>query len=904
MTNLLRMLALLTLTTSPALAQSVTKGAVKGRVLDEDALPIPGVMITINSENLMGERQAQTDTEGRFLFPELPPGVYELTAERSGFITVKKTGMQVNAGRSAIVNVELQRGEPTDEMIVEVARPVVDTTSGDRGSVLTKDFLQRIPAGRSYQSAVQMAAGVTGGANPNVGGAASNENSYMLDGVNITDPVTGTFSLNFNFDSIEQLQVLTSAFDPEYGQNLGGAINIISASGGNTLELNQDVRYQNGQWGPKLDTSYAADGTQLAPTDFDSTFQLARVSTQVSGPIIRDKAWFIMSYQYVRSRIANVGIDLPRDFDGHYVFGKLTVQPTTAHRLSLSFQSDPSTIDNINQGDRFVNPEAQGRQTQGGFLFTGQWDWFISPETFMETRATLQKSFIERSGVPCTHDRDLGYNPCAADEVENTIDYTTAGHTGINQAFDSGNYPIFDFDDRWRLVLASKFSLLQLEALGTHDIKVGASTDILWWNKIFGYNGNLYYVDINNLSYNPDTFSNYYWLEYSNPLQYSTTSNQIGFFIQDVYQPVQNLTLRYGARYDRAIFRNDVGDNVIDVGVWGPRLSIIWDPWGDAKTALKASIGRFNNPGRIGISDLLSQGDIGSKLTLGEFFNIYTSEASNNYFYTPIQNTISIHDKTTAPRSDEFLLGVERELVRDLAFKAYFNGKFTRNLYAADEVNLIWDGGGYNILASTDGSLISYLRVRTPDIAQRVYYRADAILEKVWSDRWEMQLNYSYTVSRGTVQTSPSSFLAVPQQVEYYINGYLGTDIRHDVSAGFAWDIPDDPWTTRLGMIVFLESGYPITRSYANGNFGDYGSTFILKETIGTYARATTWWETNLQVQQAIPVRKGKLYGVFEVENLFNWRSGQSAYVSFDNRWVVSSRQSPIRLTVGGRYEF
>ena len=105
-------------------------------------------------------------------------------------------------------------------------------------------------------------------------------------------------------------------------------------------------------------------------------------------------------------------------------------------------------------------------------------------------------------------------------------------------------------------------------------------------------------------------------------------------------------------------------------------------------------------------------------------------------------------------------------------------------------------------------------------------------------------------------------------------------------------------------QVVFLESGYPITRSYANGNFGDYGSTFILKETIGAYTRSMTWWEANLQVQQAIPVRKGKLYGVFEVENLFNWRAGQFAGVSFDNRWIVTNRQSPIRLTVGGRYEF
>jgi hypothetical protein len=905
MKHLFRLLLIMVLFTGVALAQSVTKGTIKGTIVDEGGIAIPGVMISIESDNLMGDQQRQSDVNGRFVFAELPPGIYELTAERNGFITVKKTNMNVNGGRNTIVNIELKLSTGAqDEMIIEETRQVVDTESGDRGSVLTKEFLQRIPAGRSYQSAVQMAAGVTGGSNPNVGGASFNENSYMLDGVNITDPVTGTFSLNFNFDAIEQIQVLTSAFDPEFGQNLGGAINVITESGGNTLEFVQDIRYKNGQWGPKLDATFAADGTQLAPTDFDSSFQTFSLSSKISGPIVRDKAWFLMSYSYNRSLIANIGIDLPRDFDGHYVFGKVTVQPTTAHRLSLSFQANPTTIDNTDQSDRFVDPSAQGRQAQGGFLFTGQWDWFISPEAFMETKATLQKLYLERYGVPCTHNQNLGYNPCEDDELENSIDFTTSPRLGLFNAFDSGNYVLYDFDDRWRAVLGTKFSLLQLEALGTHDIKAGVSTDLLWWTKIFGFSGNVIYYDLNEISYNPDTYQNYYWVEYNNPLQYNTYSNQLGFFIQDVYKPVSNVTIRFGTRYDRAIFRNDVGDKIIDVGIFGPRLSIIWDPWANQKTALKASVGRFNNPGRIGIADYLSQGDLGYKLTLGEYFGNFTSEAANTYFYVPVENTNTIYDKTTAPRSDEFLVGIEREIIRDFAAKAFFNGKLTRNLHAFDETNFIWDGTGYNVIGASDGTLVTQYRMRTPDIAQRRYYRADAVLEKAWSDRWAMQFNYSYSSSRGTVLGTPSSFLSVPQQVEYFINGYLGTDIRHDIAAGFTWDIPDDPWTTRLGAVFYMETGYPITRSWNNGNYADYGRSYFLKDTVGSYARTNTWWQLNMQIQQAIPVRKGKLFGVFELENVTNNRNGQFAYVSFDNRWIISYRVEPIRMTVGGRYEF
>ena len=130
---------------------------------------------------------------------------------------------------------------------------------------------------------------------------------------------------------------------------------------------------------------------------------------------MRDKAWFLASYQMSRTLIANVGIDLPRDFDGHYVLSKITMQPTSAHRFTVLFQTDPSTIDNLNQGDRYVEPEAQYRQAQGGYVGSLQWDWYISPEMFLETKATLQKSFIEVYGVPCTHNQSLGYNPCQPD---------------------------------------------------------------------------------------------------------------------------------------------------------------------------------------------------------------------------------------------------------------------------------------------------------------------------------------------------------------------------------------------------------------------------------------------------------------------------------------------------------
>ena len=888
----------------PSIAFGATNGNIKGTIVDEYEVPLPGVVITITSENMMGERQAQSDMNGQYLLPQLPPGNYRLEAKRVKFATLVRPNVVVKIGGNTIINMTMPMEGASEEIIVEETRNVIDTETGNQGSVLTKEFLERIPAGRSYQQAAQMAAGTTGGANPNIGGASSEENTYMMDGVNITDPVTGTFSLNFNFDAIEQLQVLTSAYDPEYGQNLGGVVNIVTESGGNTLEFNLYGQHLNGEWGPRNDAIFAADGSQMAPTDFDSQYRTTQISGKVSGPVIRDRMWFIASYQYSRTLIARSGIDLPRDFDGHYVLGKLTYSPNSSHRITLLGQTDPTTIDNTDQSTRFIHPDAQGRQAQGGWLASLRWEWYISPEQFLETQATVQKTYIERHGVPCTHNKSLGYNGCDDNEMENNIDFVTAPRTGTSNAFDQGNYVIYDFDDRWRVNLSSKYSLLQLQLLGSHDLKGGVSTDFLHQDKVFGYMGNILYMDLNAQAYNPDTYQNYLWYEFSGPLNYSSSSNQISGFLQDVYKPISNLTFRYGARYDRSIFRNDVGDAIIDVGVIQPRVSIIWDPWADAKTKLVANYGRFSNPGRIGLASALSKSGLGQKLFLGEFFSEFTNTAGNDYYYFPAEDFNTMHDTMTAPRADEFSVGAERALIDDLAAKLYFTGKFTRNIYAFDETNLLWDEDGYNIIGAGNGSFVTHYRYRTPDIAQRNYIRTDLGFNKVWSNRWEAQVNYSYTLSRGTTQNSPTAFLSVPQQTEYFVGSYLATDIRHDITAGFAWELPNDPWTTRLGSTLFMESGYPLSRTYSNGNYGDYGRGYIYKDTVGSYARSKTWYELNILIQQAIPVRKGKLWGVCQLDNITNSRTGWGAYVSGDNRWIISARQNPIRVTLGGRYEF
>jgi hypothetical protein len=895
----------------PAVAQ--TTGTMRGRVLDEDELEVPGVEIILSGEQLIGGSQTRTtDATGVFQFLQLPPGIYRVDAHKDGWQTVTMEGVTVNVGREAQPVITMRPGTETT-IVVEGSPPVVDTSSTSRGQVLTKDFLQRMPAGRSYQNAVTFANGVVpgSGGNPNMAGGAYNENTYMLDGVNITDPVTGTFSLNFNYDAIEQIEVLLGGYDPEYGVSLGGIINLVTETGNNNLEFDTNVYYVNGNLRPRMDARFTADGFTMSPTGFDSTFQTIQVNARISGPVVRDKAWFILSYQHDRSLIALTSIPLPRDYDAHYVLAKLTAQPSSEHRFTTFLQMDPTAIDNGEQGDPFVKAEAQSRQYQGGFVSQLRWQWFLSTKANLDTQVVIQKSFIEVGSVPCTHNRNSGYNPCRPDEQEGEVDWDTPGRVGISGAYSSVAYGSFYFDDRFRYQASSKLAVVGVQDPlgGSHDFKFGVEAVQTVWDQIQGYGGNTLYYDLNEVVYDPNTFQNYLWLEITGPIKFRTSGSQFNLFVQDAYKPIPNLTIRYGMRFDNAIQRNDLGEPVVRGALLGPRLYASWDPFGDQRTKIAGGYGRFNDTGRLSVAGFTSSSSYGSKVFFGEFFGSgagstgFLNGQAQMYDYGPRTNPNVAHDNLRMPRVDEVVLIMQREVVDDVGVSLEFTGKFTRNMYEPDETNVLYDEDGSAVIGSRTGNpLINRFRLRTPTLATRDYFQMDVSLYKVQSRRWQGQLTYTFTQSIGSSSIANSgSFLNDPQTQYNY--GKLNTDLNHVVKAFGLWELPTDPWTANLGFTFIYYSGMPLERRYYAEESGGYDLRIRPR---GVYYRFPSQWYASIKYQQELDVRKGKLTLDFEAQNMFNNQAPDALSGLFytENRLFTVARQDPLRLQFGLRYGF
>lgn len=897
------------LVATPAFAQQ--DGTLIVDVVDETELEVPDATVTLSGPNLIGGSQSRvTDLTGRVKFTALPPAAnYQVvvTHETLQPATVNNVNVTVGAPSRLTVNMS-----GIEEIVVEQEQQAINTESTSRGTVLTKDFLQAVPTGRSYQQALNTVAGVGGASGTdNMGGAQDNENTYMVDGANVTDPVTGTFGANFNFDAIQQIEVLLGGYMPEYGVSIGGVVNLVTESGSNNLAFDSSIYYTNGNLRPRLDERVGHDGVQLAPSDFESNEQALLINAKVSGPIIRDKAFFILSYQDTRRLSSFSGTPQRRDFHGHYVYGKLTFQPTSEHRFTFGLQTQPTSVANTFQGSPFIKAESQGHQAQNGLIAIARWQWFLSPDINLDTVVNSQDIYIQTGSVPCTHDRKADKRQCRPGEEEGEIDWFTPGRVGTGGAYDSVNNINFSFNDRSRLEVNSKLAITNVEDPlgGTHDIKIGIGTEQLSSTTLRGINGNLYYYDTNAASYDPSTFTNYYWFEYSTPIEYTLTGSIYNFFVQDSWKPVKNLTINYGTRYDNSVMRNDQGEAVIKANLWGPRLFAAWDPWGDQKTKIATGWGRFNDRGRLAVANYTSASGFGSKLFFGEYFDLFQNSSSDNFAYTPIENLNTAYDKLRNPRTDEVILQIQREVVTDLVLESDMSVKFTRNLYEPDETTLAFSQNGDSVIGSRRGDFNNlYGRLRTPELARRDAFQWTLGLRKTAARNWTAGLFYTYTGIRGTSNGSLSgNFLIDPQTQWNY--GTLQNAVTNQFQGYLFWQLPTAPYEQQIGAFFYGHTGLGLDRTYYASAGQTTGNTYGQRlRPRGTYAPIyPPEAGLSLQFRQFFTLPKGKLSASVELTNLLNFRGGGGndyGQVLTDNRLVRFYRQDPFAMQFGARYEF
>src|SRR5437867_12517940 len=304
----LLVLVFLAFSPAPAAAQEVTTGTITGQVTDLVGRPIAEAVVIVVSES--GTRTTTTDANGRYIVPFLRPGTYTVRVEASaGFTTVIKSDIAVALNQRVTLNFTLEPGK-TETVTVTAAAPLIDVTSTATGTSLKyDDFANAVPLGRSFTDTYAVAPGVvsglvTGQGNYSISGATGLENSYLIDGVNITNTgfggigayniVYGSLGTGVTSEFLDQVQIKTGGFESEYGQALGGISNTIVKSGTNDFKgsvswYSSPSSLQSSRQLIKLDGG-ASNRVNEDVQDF---------AFSVGGPFVKDKLFYFFAFNPV-----------------------------------------------------------------------------------------------------------------------------------------------------------------------------------------------------------------------------------------------------------------------------------------------------------------------------------------------------------------------------------------------------------------------------------------------------------------------------------------------------------------------------------------------------------------------------------------------------------------------------
>ncbi len=878
-----------------------TTGQLKVLCFDESGSPMLGAKISLSGPSMMGIREGITNYKGEAWMANVPSGLYTVLVELSGYQSKLVRDVRVSMGSMTPVEVVLKPFVAHEETVEVVeAKPTLDVESSAQGSSMTKEFLEDVPTGRSYQTIAQATAGVTGGSNPNVMGGASQENAWLLDGVNISDPVTGTFSMNFNYDSVEEVQILTGLYKAEYGQALGGIINVQTESGSNEFENRTGVVYSNGSFSPRRDAIYQPNGEEIESSEFDSIYDSLYLSTASGGPIVKDRIWFHSSYQYTLSRSSKMGVEAPRRFEGHYLYGKVTAMPHTSHRITVSGMANPTNIDNTRQSNR-VLPEAERRQSQGNNMVTAKWEWFMSDQVVFNAQYTHMKETIEITPVPCTWDTSEPGKYCEEGQPEGYIDLWTPGIYGRYDAYSRQNYYYYYYDDRLMDNISGDLALYLPDFLGSMELKVGANVRWLGQDTVSGYTGNVWINERLEDEGDPSSVVNYYWVERPGALHSTGSGTEIAAFVQDTWKPRQNLTLDVGLRYERAIFRNDVGRRIVNTQIFLPRASFSWDPKNNKRAKIYGGFGMFGDGGRIAVSSFLDENASGYKLFLGEYFDDYENNSWDAYYNERGQSDYELWENMASPRSYEFTVGYDQLVWEQLMVGISGTTKLFRNLWEDDEVNLIWNEDGSATVGSQSGIYDDFFRLRTPTIARRDYFGVTLHVRQRLHRNFQIDSSLTYSVTKGLTDDYLTIALDNPVQFpnEY---GFLPYDRPWVAKIAGSYRFP---YMFTVGARFTYTSGSRYDRKYMSGKSTSYE---LYRMPIGSFDTLDAYSTLDLKVKKSFKMAQaGMLELAIEGSNLFNSRVATSIFSSELNQEgqiEAQSRQRPFSLEFQLYYQF
>src|SRR4029077_19037390 len=289
-------------------AQNLQRGEIRGIVYDTSHALVPNAKVTIFNPSTGYKRELTTDSSGSYGFLQLLPGVYQLKAEAQGFAAITITDVNVEIGASLNLDITLPvKGQTATVTVSAASAGPIDTPTAGINQVINQKNVEDLPlAGRDYRDLAQLSSsaevvpGLRGGIR--MGGQQSDYSGLVIDGQDSFNNFFGEFfgsleTKNFTvpLDSVQEFQVVTNGFAPEFGRATGGLINVITKSGTNQWHGSAHYNARASQltendalgFAPNVDLLQQFGGTVGFPIHKDKQFLFLATDIQRShGPLV------------------------------------------------------------------------------------------------------------------------------------------------------------------------------------------------------------------------------------------------------------------------------------------------------------------------------------------------------------------------------------------------------------------------------------------------------------------------------------------------------------------------------------------------------------------------------------------------------------------------------------------
>jgi hypothetical protein len=602
----------------------VTTATITGRVADSQGSVVPGAKVTITNRDTGAERSVIANSDGEYTVTSLPPGRYNVAAEAANFSRTLVENVEALVGSRSTVNFDLKAGNISETVTITGANPLVETTKSELDQSISPKEIENLPllnrtfAGLSIIAPEARPVGNFDPTKTRVGniafaGGDGRQVNVNIDGGDNKDNVVGSLLQNFSYESIQEFQVIQHRWTAEQGRSVGGIVNVITKSGGNSVRGSFFGNFRDNQWRAK-------DFFNLNPE-----FSRQEVGGSIGGPIVKDKTFYFFALEHFRERqnvpifpgaVADLqlipGVEfvpfIPTPYDDTLLSAKVDHRFNEKHSVfgRFSYQGNKSPNDQV------ANPartDLSGGNDTTNTLYSalGNYTWNVS--------GNVLNQFV-------FHYQDF------VNEILPVQEGLTLNFPGTITIGQNANTPQSTIETKYQF--RDDLSIVS----GNHSLKFGVNYIHTKLDGYFYFGTRGYSLTFrptpsaiasNQGGLYPQGFATagiLSALTYSDGASsHKQTIDQLAFYVQDDWKITPRLTLNLGLRWDanignlpaqnnnRTILLLDQINHPVANAITGdpdkllrttpswkefqPRVGFAWDPWGDAKTVIRGGYGIF-----------------------------------------------------------------------------------------------------------------------------------------------------------------------------------------------------------------------------------------------------------------------------------------------------------------------